>query len=59
MIKIILHRILYRYKLSRTFWPYLDGYGVLRVNRFTGERLILDTGLTKDQAKDSLKELRK
>ena len=39
-----------KWQVARTIWPYREGYGTYRVNKLTGEKCILDTGLTKEQA---------
>jgi hypothetical protein len=46
-----------RWMLIRTIWPYKEGYGTYRKNRLTGERMVLDTGLTKEEAQYSADEL--
>ncbi len=46
-----------RWKVYRTIWPYPDGYGTYRKNYLTGQIAILDTGLSKEYAKQTIKEL--
>lgn len=46
-----------KWKVARTIWPYPEGYGTYRENIITGERTILDTGLTREAAEASAKEL--
>jgi len=48
-----------KWKIARSVWPYLEGWGTYRKNRITGSKTILDTGLTKEQAIESAKELNK
>ena len=45
------------WKVAKTIWPYPEGYGTYRTNYLTGERMILDTGLSYDHAKATIKEL--
>ena len=57
-MKRIFSRIIWtRWKVARTIWPYREGYGTYRMHRFTRDKTILDTGLTKEQAIESAKEL--
>jgi hypothetical protein len=52
-MKKILRRLKYtKWKVIRTTWPYPEGYGVYRSHRFSGRMTVLDTGLTKQQAKE-------
>jgi len=46
-----------RWKVARTIWPYPEGYGVYRKHFITGQRVILDSGLTKEAAQESAREL--
>lgn len=46
-----------KWKVCRTGWPYREGYGTYRKNWLTGNMTILDTGLTKEQAKAAINEL--
>lgn len=39
-----------KWKVIRTIWPYPEGYGIYRDNVVTGNRVILETGLTKEDA---------
>lgn len=48
-----------KWKVIRTTWPYPEGYGTYRINRITGRRMVLDTGLSLDQAKSECKILNK
>jgi hypothetical protein len=57
MVKAILNSGWSKWKAARTIWPYPDGWGTYRENHLTGERTILDTGLSKDDAEKKAKEL--
>lgn len=46
-----------KWKITRTIWPYPEGYGVIRHHLLTGERVLLDTGLSHEEAEKSCKEL--
>lgn len=48
-----------KWKVARTIWPYREGWGTYRVNRLTGEKCILDTGLTKEDATSIVDEMNK
>jgi len=48
-----------RWKVSKTIFPYPEGYGTYRINYLTGQRTILDTGLSKEYAKQTVIELNK
>lgn len=43
-------------KVIKTIWPYREGYGTYRINILTRNRQILDTGLSKNQAKAECKK---
>lgn len=42
--------LLSKWKVIRTIWPYKEGYGVYREHFITGQKTVLETGLTKEQA---------
>lgn len=44
-----------RWVVRRTIWPYRDGYGTYCPRK----RMVLDTGLTKEQAIAACRELNK
>lgn len=46
-----------KWKVARTIWPYPDGWGVYKENYLTGEKVIIDTGLPKESAEASAKQL--
>ena len=48
-----------KWKIARTCFPYPSGWGTYRTNRVTGQKVILDTGLTKEAAEKAAKELNK
>lgn len=41
-----------KWQVIRTIWPYSEGYGVYRENYLTGNKTILETGLTKERAQE-------
>jgi len=47
-----------RFKVLPTYFPYKEGWGVIMKTTFNGTTII-DTGLTKEQAEESAKQLRK
>lgn len=46
-----------KWKVARTIWPYPEGHGVYKENYLTGEKVILDTGIPKEQAEQIAKDL--
>lgn len=46
-----------KWKVARTIWPFPEGHGVFRENYFTGEKIILDTGISKESAEQIAKDL--
>jgi len=59
MIKTIKKAAWSKWKVARTIWPFPDGWGTYKENYLTGERIILDTGLTKEKAIESANKLNK
>jgi hypothetical protein len=48
-----------KWKPIKTIWPYPEGYGIYRINILTGNRTLLDPGLTKTDAQESADQLNK
>ena len=46
-----------KWKVIKTIWPYEEGYGIYRENHITGQRTLLDSGLTKEQAEEECRKL--
>lgn len=46
-----------KWKVAKTIWPYPEGYGVYREHLLNGHREILDTGIPKERAEETAKEL--
>lgn len=46
-----------KWKVIRTTWPYPEGYGTYRKNRWNGQITLLDSGLTKDQATEIAQQM--
>lgn len=46
-----------KWKVARTIWPFPEGHGVYKENYFTGEKVILDTGIPKELANQIAKDL--
>ena len=44
-----------RWKPIRYIWPYPEGYGIYRINRWTGIRTVVDRYRTKDEAVEACK----
>lgn len=45
------------WKVTRTIWPYKEGYGVYKRHFLTGNITMLDDGLTKCEAQEAANEL--
>ena len=39
-----------KWRVIKTIWPYREGYGTFRTNRWTKRIVILDLGLTREEA---------
>jgi hypothetical protein len=39
-----------KWKIARSGWPYKEGWGTYRQHFITSKKIILDTGLSKEQA---------
>ena len=57
MMKTIKKITLSKWKVARTIWPYPKGYGTYKENHLTGEMVILDTGLPKEEVQKLAKQL--
>lgn len=46
-----------KWKVTKTTFPYHDGYGVYRINRLTMELKLLDTGINEKICEDLAEEM--
>lgn len=55
-MKKIINYILYtKWKPIRYYWPYPEGYGIYRKNRWSGQMTVVDRYHTKQEALEAAK----